>query len=446
MSNNAAYAYSWLVAQGFRPNAAAGIVGNLIQESGVNPKSNQVGGPGRGIAQWSEGARWDSLLAWARQRGKEPENLDTQLEFMLHEMRAYGMLEKMKGMVNIASATRYFMDTFERPAAWAANLEGRINYAQNIRERDPRVATSAGKGGGGGGGGDGDGPSGGPGQDVTKAEYGFAKEFLDNHPEIKKLVDKADAQDWTLERFQAELKETKWYKRLTDAQQRWTVLTAEQPAQARAEVNDMETQIRQVASNLGVDLSKRDVKQLAERAARNGMEADDLVRIIGKQFELEKGDQTQDGQASVTIDQIRNLAADFGIKVDRHTMERWTAQVLSNRQTVEGLIDRMREQAKLGVSDEIAALLDKGNTLRDILDPYMNQAADELGIPTNQMNTADPLWMAALGNKKEGPMSMEEWTARIRTDKKYGWDKTERAQQQASEMAAELGRRFGVFA
>src|SRR6476646_3597410 len=39
---------------------AAGIVGNLDQESGMDPTAVQPGGPGRGIAQWSVGGRWDS--------------------------------------------------------------------------------------------------------------------------------------------------------------------------------------------------------------------------------------------------------------------------------------------------------------------------------------------------------------------------------------------------
>lgn len=446
MAGNVAYAYSWLVQNGFRPNAAAGIIGNLMQESGVNPRSNQAGGPGMGICQWSEGARWDSLLQWANQHGKNEFDLDTQLEFMVHEMKAYGILNKMKGMVNIASATRFFMDVFERPDPAYANFQGRLNFAQNVRERDPSVATEAGKGGNGGK--DGKGGKGGDdgkgGKDPTKGEYGFSHEFLDKHPEIKRLVDKADKEDWTVERFQAELKETRWYRKLTDAQQQWTVLSAEKPAQAKQVVADKRNEIEQAAMKMGVHLSDKEIDDLALRAARNGLDAEDMLRIIGKQFEIKKGDDTQTGQAAITIDQIRNYAEEFGVKVDRATMERWTSQILSGYQTVEGLVDRLREQAKLGVGDEVKAMLDNGQTMRDVLEPYMNQAAEELGIPTSQMRTADSLWQAALGNKKEGPMSLEEWTAKVRTDKSYGWDKTEKAQQQAASLASEFGKLFGA--
>src|SRR5262245_59249479 len=54
-------AFTFFVSKGLTPIQAAGIVGNLDQESGVDPNSVQYGGgPGRGIAQWSVGGRWDT--------------------------------------------------------------------------------------------------------------------------------------------------------------------------------------------------------------------------------------------------------------------------------------------------------------------------------------------------------------------------------------------------
>jgi hypothetical protein len=77
-------AFNYFLTKGLESVQVAGIIGNLMQESGVNPKSNQANGPGRGIAQWSEGGRWDQLVKWAGAR--DPEALDTQLDFMWYEM------------------------------------------------------------------------------------------------------------------------------------------------------------------------------------------------------------------------------------------------------------------------------------------------------------------------------------------------------------------------
>src|SRR6185312_4315016 len=54
-------AFEFFVNKGLTKTQAAGIVGNLDQESGMDPTIFQYdGGPGRGIAQWSAGGRWDT--------------------------------------------------------------------------------------------------------------------------------------------------------------------------------------------------------------------------------------------------------------------------------------------------------------------------------------------------------------------------------------------------
>src|ERR1700677_3602014 len=61
LSSNEEAAYDYFVGKGLKSFQAAGIVGNLMQESDVDPSSVQYGGgPGRGIAQWSVGGRWGS--------------------------------------------------------------------------------------------------------------------------------------------------------------------------------------------------------------------------------------------------------------------------------------------------------------------------------------------------------------------------------------------------
>ena len=136
--NQGPVVWSMLVAEGFSEQAAAGILGNLQQESNIDPTTVQNGGPGRGLAQWSAGGRWDngpqSLLAYARSRGLKPWNVATQVQFMIYEMD-YGIggfdLDSYKGMTDVVAATIYFHDVFEASAdsaAFVASVRGA--YAQ----------------------------------------------------------------------------------------------------------------------------------------------------------------------------------------------------------------------------------------------------------------------------------------------------------------------------
>ncbi|HEX7604741.1 MAG TPA: phage tail tip lysozyme, partial [Polyangiaceae bacterium] len=94
-------AFDYFVGKGLTDVQAAGIVGNLDQESGMSPTIAQYGGgPGRGIAQWSAGGRWDTSkndnVAWyAAQHGASIHSLALQLDFIWYELTTidYGYSE-----------------------------------------------------------------------------------------------------------------------------------------------------------------------------------------------------------------------------------------------------------------------------------------------------------------------------------------------------------------
>ncbi len=82
-SNNVEIAYNYFLSRGLDKIHSAAIVGNLIQESNVDPGIVQYGGgPGHGIAQWSEPGRWDDLL----QHEGGNTDLMHQLDFVWYEL------------------------------------------------------------------------------------------------------------------------------------------------------------------------------------------------------------------------------------------------------------------------------------------------------------------------------------------------------------------------
>lgn len=133
-ASNNEIAYRYFVAKGLRPHQSAGVVGNLIQESGnpINPRANQPKGPGMGIAQWSEGDRWATLVSYARASGRDPYSLNLQLDFVWHELStvsSYG-LASLKASTNVTSATQVFMTKFER--CGRCESAARVVYAQQV--------------------------------------------------------------------------------------------------------------------------------------------------------------------------------------------------------------------------------------------------------------------------------------------------------------------------
>jgi Phage tail lysozyme len=66
----------YLESEGIPALAAAGIVGNLMQESGLNPME-----PGHGLAQWNAGW-WASASAWISAHGQTPNTSGGQLMYI----------------------------------------------------------------------------------------------------------------------------------------------------------------------------------------------------------------------------------------------------------------------------------------------------------------------------------------------------------------------------
>lgn len=127
LSANSAAAYNYFVNKGLSKPQSAGIVGNLIQESNVNPRAVQSGGPGRGIAQWSQPGRWNDLVAYAG--NQDPWNLNVQLGFIWHELPWYG-LSRLRATTNVGTATIAFEKDYE--ICGDCQESKRIHYAEDV--------------------------------------------------------------------------------------------------------------------------------------------------------------------------------------------------------------------------------------------------------------------------------------------------------------------------
>ncbi len=129
-------AFDFFLGKGLTPVQAAGIVGNLDQESSMDPTvAESGGGPGRGIAQWSVGGRWDTetddnVQWYAAQQGESADSLTLQLGFIWYELTTfsgYG-LASLRGATSVTSATVAFETDFE--GCGECDQSTRVSYAE----------------------------------------------------------------------------------------------------------------------------------------------------------------------------------------------------------------------------------------------------------------------------------------------------------------------------
>jgi hypothetical protein len=184
--NNAERAYNYLIGKGYTPEQAAGVVGNMIHESGVNPMRvqgselnsetpvdklkdmNTQHGEAYGIVQWDPSGK---MIKKVQEKGGDPTQLGAQLDFLTGDGGFTGGAsspeaagQKVKEAKTVEEATTAFMVSFEAPGNPA--LDNRLTFAQAIYNKatkgdpyPPDVEAHIFKGsgdsmaGGGGGGG-----------------------------------------------------------------------------------------------------------------------------------------------------------------------------------------------------------------------------------------------------------------------------------------------------
>lgn len=119
---------------GFGDIHTAAIMGNMAIESGFDPAINEIdGGGGFGLCQWDD--RKGSLAEYAQRAGKDPSDLDIQLQFIKYELQgseSAAAAEFFAETSNIDRATEIFCTKYERPYMPDANLEGRKQAAREI--------------------------------------------------------------------------------------------------------------------------------------------------------------------------------------------------------------------------------------------------------------------------------------------------------------------------
>lgn len=154
--NNAAKIFNFMTSKGLTPAQAAGVVGNMIEESGVNPErlqgtglntltpANQVhGDTGWGIVQWTPASK---MIDPTTASGKDPNSLSVQLDYLWNDMQS--ALPAIKAATTPENATWAFENGFEHPADLYNSLDIRKANAHAIFENSkgvpipPQIAAS----------------------------------------------------------------------------------------------------------------------------------------------------------------------------------------------------------------------------------------------------------------------------------------------------------------
>lgn len=155
---NEKYIWDFLIKKFMNPYGVAGIMGNLMAESSLDPKKatgkNAKGkdyisavnnketdfvhdGVAFGLAQWCYWSRKKGLLNYATSKGTSIDDLKTQLEYLCDEIQNYKtVIYTVMNSKNIREVSDIVMLKYERPAMTGEVARARrANYGQEFFDK-----------------------------------------------------------------------------------------------------------------------------------------------------------------------------------------------------------------------------------------------------------------------------------------------------------------------
>lgn len=287
---------------------------------------------------------------------------------------------------------------------------------------------------------------------LTAEGYGFSEQFLSQHDDVRKAIQLAIENEWPQDVLNRYIEEnTEFGQSTTDAQSAFDIqINSGKSEDLQRQIDDQYKNLKKQVLMSGVDISDEELKTFARESIRSGLTENDTLAFISERFRLPTSAagqpaQSAQGQAAVIIDSIKNMARSYGVTLtdsDLQAKAREAMNMGSNWQSwLEGQRNIFRQQAKT-LYPTVANLLDQSD-LSTIMNPYMSDAAELLGISPSNMRVDDPMWQIAL-NGPNGPMSRDEWIRVLRTDTRFGYDRTVRARQEYADLGDELLSAFGM--
>ena len=276
------------------------------------------------------------------------------------------------------------------------------------------------------------------------AMYGWSKAVIDSNPELKSIFAQASAGNWTVDRFIAQVRDTKWFKTHSDTARQAIILAKADPATYNQRLSQAAAQATSMAGQMGAVLDPAHLHQISAEAVLYGWTTDQLKQTMAKFITANRGGQFTGGAAAYQ-EQYNQLAGQYGINVSAPTMANLVRQSVMGTNSPEQVRNYFVTLAS-SKYPSLAARLKAGETLQQIAEPYMQSYAQTLEVNPNAIKLSDPIIQQALAYKdKTGqPVTKTVWQFEqdLRQDPRYM--KTQQAQDSAMKMAHQVLSDWGV--
>lgn len=285
------------------------------------------------------------------------------------------------------------------------------------------------------------------------AMFGLSYDLINSNKELKKIFNQAVKEGWGLSsqgqlRFQAALKNTKWWKSQSSQLRKYITLKYIDPATWKANREAAGASLKAMAISVGLttgDLVKNGkwsdlLNDLVYKKLALGWTDARLKNYIGAKTDLHNG--VMYGDAGEAFDKLHTIAYANGIDHSAEWYRTRARNIVSGKSTIEAEEAQLRVQAAAmfsGFADQIKA----GQNALDLAAPYTKTVAQLLELPETDVDLSNTLVHKAMtGGKPNQPYSLWQFENDVRSDPL--WKKTNNARESAFTTARQVLKDFGL--
>lgn len=277
-------------------------------------------------------------------------------------------------------------------------------------------------------------------------KYGYAAAFIDAYPEIKTLMQKAVADGWTAERFQAAFKNTNWYKTHSESQQKAAIMQYSDPAEWGALWNRTQFHVIAMISQIGGNASDWSlINSISGKMIWEGWTDERTQQEIGLHITFGNGGMAG-GHAGEIQSELFKYMYDMGVKNSDQWIQDATIKVASGNKSLQDIKNEIMTQATAAFpsyTDQFKT----GATLSDLAQPYIQSMSSILEIAPGQVNLFDPTIRNALNYKDESgkvtSKALWQFQQDLRSDDR--WKATQNAQDSTMAIGHKILQDWGIL-
>lgn len=276
------------------------------------------------------------------------------------------------------------------------------------------------------------------------ATYGWAIGFMESNPELKKLFQNAVDETWTAQKFQAEVRNTTWWKTTSEKTREAQALESSDPATYAAQVAAVRLQVQQLAGKAGAYIPEDKMDSIVKSVINTGMDELGIMEVLSGYIGFTENG-TLGGAAGLHEYEMKKYAAEQGVKLDTNTVKEQAQLIARKMATADDFKAQIREQAKSAFPG-YSAQIDAGMTVKDLAKPYQSVMAQSLELPSDSISLDDPTIKQALNgvNKDGKPIgaTLSQFQDLLRSDPR--WRKTSNARNGALAAASKVLQDMGL--